>query len=52
VRKSIAQPEAGADQPAPGASPKKITYVTQFDNNRFFGLYVDLLTRPVPITLP
>ncbi len=40
------------DQPAPGASPNKITYVTQFDNNRFFSLYVDLLTRPVPITLP
>jgi inosine-uridine nucleoside N-ribohydrolase len=40
------------DQPAAGASPQKITYVTLFDNNRFFGLYVDLLTRPVPITLP
>jgi purine nucleosidase len=40
------------DQPASGASPQKITYVTQFDNNRFFSLYVDLLTRPVPITLP
>lgn len=31
---------------------RNITYVTQFDNNRFFSLYVDLLTRPVPITLP
>ncbi|KAE8761187.1 nucleoside hydrolase [Paraburkholderia madseniana] len=41
-----------SDQPAAGASPNKITYVTQFDNNRFFSLYVDLLTRPVPITLP
>ncbi|TDY20753.1 inosine-uridine nucleoside N-ribohydrolase [Paraburkholderia sp. BL6665CI2N2] len=40
------------DQPAAGASPQKITYVTRFDNNRFFGLYVDLLTRPVPIALP
>jgi len=40
------------DQPAAGASPQKITYVTQFDNSRFFSLYVDLLTRPVPITLP
>ena len=40
------------DQPAAGASPQKITYVTQFDNNRFFSLYVDLLTRPVPIMLP
>ena len=37
------------DQPAAGASPRKITYVTQFDNNRFFNLYVDLLTRPVPV---
>ncbi len=40
------------DQPAAGASPQKISYVTQFDNNRFFSLYVDLLTRPVPVTLP
>ncbi|REE22713.1 inosine-uridine nucleoside N-ribohydrolase [Paraburkholderia sp. BL27I4N3] len=40
------------DQPGAGASPQKITYVTEFDNNRFFGLYVDLLTRPVPIALP
>jgi purine nucleosidase len=40
------------DQAAAGASPLKITYVTQFDNNRFFNLYIDLLTRPVPVTLP
>jgi inosine-uridine nucleoside N-ribohydrolase len=40
------------NQPASGASPQKITYVTQFDNHRYFSLYVDLLTRPVPITLP
>jgi inosine-uridine nucleoside N-ribohydrolase len=40
------------DQPAAGASPQKIAYVTQFDNNRFFSLYIDLLTRPVPVTLP
>jgi purine nucleosidase len=40
------------NQPAAGASPNKITYVTQFDNDRFFNLYVDLLTRPVPVTLP
>ncbi|WP_082508696.1 nucleoside hydrolase [Burkholderia sp. Leaf177] len=38
--------------PTTGASPQKIAYVTQFDNNRFFNLYVDLLTRPVPVTLP
>ncbi|WP_438390036.1 nucleoside hydrolase [Caballeronia sp. DA-9] len=38
--------------PVAGASPQKITYVTQFDNNRFFNLYIDLLTRPVPVTLP
>ncbi|AMM16684.1 nucleoside hydrolase [Burkholderia sp. PAMC 28687] len=38
--------------PTTGASPQKIAYVTQFDNNRFFSIYVDLLTRPVPVTLP
>ena len=38
--------------PAAGASPQKIKYVTQFDNTRFFNLYVDLLTRPVPVALP
>ncbi|WP_250493814.1 nucleoside hydrolase [Caballeronia sp. GAWG1-1] len=37
------------DTPAAGASPQKITYVTKFDNDRFFKLYVDLLTRPVPV---
>ncbi|MDR5752856.1 MULTISPECIES: nucleoside hydrolase [unclassified Caballeronia] len=37
------------DAPPAGASPQKITYVTQFDNDRFFNLYVDLLTRPVPV---
>ncbi|VXB39970.1 Nucleoside hydrolase [Burkholderia sp. 8Y] len=35
--------------PAPGASPQKITYVTKYDNNRFFNLYVNLLTSPVPV---
>lgn len=39
------------DAPGPGASPKKIRYVTAFDNARFFALYVDLLTRPVPVRL-
>jgi hypothetical protein len=29
-----------------------MTVVKKFDNARFFELYVDLLTRPVPITLP
>ncbi len=39
------------DQPASGASPQRIKYVTLFDNSRFFSLYVDLLTRPVPVPL-
>jgi purine nucleosidase len=29
----------------------KIRYVTGFDNQRFFELYVDLLTRPIPVVL-
>ncbi|MGN6528187.1 MAG: nucleoside hydrolase [Burkholderiaceae bacterium] len=29
-----------------------ITVVQRFDNARFFDLYVDLLTRPVPVRLP
>lgn len=29
-----------------------ITIVQRFDNARFFDLYVDLLTRPVPVRLP
>ncbi|QSN63970.1 nucleoside hydrolase [Caballeronia sp. M1242] len=37
------------DAPAPGASPLKITYVTKYDNARFFNLYVNLLTSPVPV---
>jgi inosine-uridine nucleoside N-ribohydrolase len=37
------------DAPAPGASPLKITYVTKYDNARFFNLYVSLLTSPVPV---
>jgi inosine-uridine nucleoside N-ribohydrolase len=31
---------------------QKITVVQRFDNDRFFELYVDLLTRPVPVALP
>jgi len=38
-------------QPA-GAALQKMTVVKKFDNARFFELYVDLLTRPVPIALP
>jgi len=40
-----------ASQPA-GPTLQKMTVVKKFDNARFFALYVDLLTRPVPITLP
>jgi purine nucleosidase len=39
-----------ANGPAPGSSPQKITYVTRYDNDRFFKLYVGLLTDPVPVT--
>ena len=38
-------------QPA-GVTLQKMTVVKKFDNTRFFELYVDLLTRPVPVTLP
>jgi inosine-uridine nucleoside N-ribohydrolase len=40
-----------ASQPA-GPTLQKMTVVKKFDNARFFELYVDLLTRPVPVTLP
>ena len=40
-----------ASQPA-GPTLQKMTVVQRFDNTRFFSLFVDLLTRPVPITLP
>jgi len=40
-----------ASQPA-GPTLQKMTVVQRFDNPRFFELFVDLLTRPVPITLP
>jgi len=39
-----------AAQPA-GPTLQKMTVVKKFDNARFFELYVDLLTRPVPIAL-
>jgi purine nucleosidase len=35
--------------PVQGASPQPITYVTRYDNTRFFQLYVGLLTAPVPV---
>lgn len=34
------------------SSTHKIRYVTEFDNLRFFDLYVELLTLPVPVVLP
>lgn len=40
-----------ASQPA-GPTLQKMTVVQRFDNTRFFNLFVDLLTRPVPVTLP
>ncbi len=40
-----------AAQPA-GPALQKMKVVKRFDNARFFTLYVDLLTRPVPIRLP
>lgn len=35
-----------------GPTLQKMTVVQKFDNTRFFDLYVDLLTRPVPVVLP
>jgi len=40
-----------SSQPS-GPTLQKMTVVKKLDNARFFELYVDLLTRPVPITLP
>ena len=37
--------------PTATITKRKICYVTEFDNGRFFELYVDLLTRPVPVVL-
>jgi inosine-uridine nucleoside N-ribohydrolase len=41
-----------SSQPAAGPALQKMTVVKKFDNARFFEFYVDLLTRPVPVTLP
>jgi len=38
----------GNAQPA-GTPLQKVKVVTKFDNDRFFRLYIDLLTRPVPV---
>lgn len=35
------------ENPPPGL--EKAIIVRQFDNERFFGLYTDLLTRPIPV---
>ncbi|MCR6480947.1 nucleoside hydrolase [Variovorax sp. ZS18.2.2] len=35
-----------------GPTLQRMTVVQRFDNARFFELFVDLLTRPVPVTLP
>ncbi|WP_007467135.1 nucleoside hydrolase [Segniliparus rugosus] len=34
----------------PVAGRRPVTVLTQFDNNRFYDWYVDLMTRPVPVT--
>ncbi|MEN8504467.1 MULTISPECIES: nucleoside hydrolase [Paraburkholderia] len=36
---------------SPPAGLQKMTIVKRFDNPNFFNFYVDLLTRPVPVTL-
>ncbi|MFC5474956.1 nucleoside hydrolase [Paraherbaspirillum soli] len=38
-------------EPQNGAPLQKVRIVKRFDNARFFDLYVDLLTRPVPVKL-
>jgi inosine-uridine nucleoside N-ribohydrolase len=40
-----------SEQPL-GPRLQKMTVVQRFDNARFFALYVDLLTRPLPVLLP
>lgn len=42
----------GYTTPPAGTPLQKMTVVKKFDNARFFELYIDLLTRPVPISLP
>lgn len=39
------------DAPPAGVTLQKMTVVKKFDNARFFEFYVDLLTRPVPVSL-
>ncbi|GGP19695.1 nucleoside hydrolase [Silvimonas iriomotensis] len=46
------QVTASTTTPIAGGSVRKIRYVSQFDNARFLAEYIDLLTRPVPVTLP
>jgi len=41
----------GYTQPPSGVPLQKMKVVKRFDNARFTDLYVDLLTRPVPVTL-
>lgn len=42
----------GYTTPPAGVLLQKMTVVKKFDNARFFELYIDLHTRPVPISLP
>jgi hypothetical protein len=42
----------GYAQPPAGVALQKMAVVKKFDNARFFELYVDLLTKPVPVSLP
>ena len=42
----------GYAQPPAGVALQKVKVVKRFDNARFLDWYVDLLTRPVPVTLP
>jgi inosine-uridine nucleoside N-ribohydrolase len=39
----------GYREPPPAGTLQKATVVRRFDNERFFKLFVDLLTRPVPV---
>jgi inosine-uridine nucleoside N-ribohydrolase len=39
----------GYREPGPGRLLQKARVVRRFDNDRFFRLYVDLMTRPVPV---
>ncbi len=39
------------DAPPAGVPLQKMTIVKKFDNARYFDFYVDLLTRPVPVSV-